>query len=395
MKSLADHKREPSARAIRQPLRAKYPLGILALLLILAILPNSPQSSQPVLAAGTDSAGAAKGVVWQIEPLWGKWPKTDWAGVTADARDMRAAGITWARIDVRQDGYSADYLDRVVAIAESYNIQLLAIVLKGSPATSLGTAADRQRYRTWLGGVVRRYSNTIRYWEIHNEPNLNQYWRQPEEQDDRDGYAQAAREYVLHLQDSYETIKAVDDTAQVLLGGLSSWKVAGFVEQLIAAQAYRYIDIVAFHPYGASPDEVATALDTFRAQLADSGQPELAAKPIWITEIGFHAQADWADLPGYTPTERQKAEALTAVMGALQRRNLQTPIFWYVLHEAGNYNGYGLLRRDRDTGETTYLPSYYAYQRLGDGAQQQRQCPYVPIFPYLRCMMQPSPLLYP
>jgi hypothetical protein len=395
MRSSVDQKRDQAARLMHQTTSVKYPLGILAFLLVIATLGNSYQSGRLALATETSGVAAAKGVVWQIEPMWGKWPKTDWAGVTADARDMRAAGITWARIDVRQDNYSADYLDRVVAIAESYNIQLLGLVLKGPPAASLGTAADRQRYRTWLSGVTYRYSKTIRYWEIHNEPNLNQYWRQPEAQDNGDAYARAVQDYVLYLKDSYETIKAVDNTAQVLLGGLSSWKATEFVEQLIDAQAYRYIDIVAFHPYGSSPDEVAAALDTFRVQLEDSGQPELIAKPIWITEIGFHSEADWADLPGHMPSERKKAEALTAVMSKIQSRDLQTPIFWYVLHEAGDYNGYGLLRRDPDTGETTYLPSYYAYQRLISSDQQQRQCPYLPIPPYLQCMIRPSPILFP
>jgi len=203
------------------------------------------------------------------------------------------------------------------------------------------------------------------------------------------------QEYVLHLKDSYDTIKAADDTAQILLGGLSSWKVGRFVDQLISAQAYRYIDIVAFHPYGSNPDEVAAALDAFQAQLQDSGQPELAAKPIWITEIGFHSEADWADLPGFMPSERKKAEALTAVIGKLRSRNVQSPIFWYVLHESGNYDGYGLLRRNPATNETTYLPSYYAYQRLADSEQEPKQCQYLSIPLYFQCMTKPSPVLYP
>lgn len=395
MRKLAGQKRGQAAHLLRHTPIAKYILGMLALLLVMPIFSSTPQHRQVALATETSSSFVTKGVVWQIEPMWGKWPNTDWDGVTADARDMRAAGITWARIDVRQDNYSAAYLDKVVAIANRYNIQLLALVFKGSPATALGTDTDRQRYRTWLSGITHRYSTTIHYWEIQNEPNLNQYWRQPQPKDDSDAYTKAVQDYVLHLKDSYETIKAADDTAQVLLGGLSSWKVSGFVDQLINAQAYRYIDIVAFHPYGSSPDEVAAALDVFRSQLENSGQPELAAKPIWITEIGFHSQADWTELPGYVPSERKKAEALTAVMNNIQSRNLQTPIFWYVLHESGDYNGYGLIRRDPNTGETTYLPSYTAYQHLADSDQHPRSCQYASIYLYLPCMTKPSPILYP
>lgn len=395
MRISADQKQLQAMRLPRQGAIAHYARGVLTYLLVVTILSSSSQNGQLVLATAASSAATAKGVVWQIEPLWGKWPATDWDGVIADARDMRAAGITWARIDVRQDNYSADYLDKVVAIADSYNIQLLALVLKGTPAASLGTEADRQRYRIWLDGVTRRYSKAIRYWEIHNEPNLNQYWRQPEAKADSDAYTRAVQEYVLHLKDSYDTIKAADDTAQILLGGLSSWKVGRFVDQLISAQAYRYIDIVAFHPYGSNPDEVAAALDAFQAQLQDSGQPELVAKPIWITEIGFHSEADWADLPGFMPSERKKAEALTAVIGKLRSRNVQSPIFWYVLHESGNYDGYGLLRRNPATNETTYLPSYYAYQRLADSEQEPKQCQYLSIPLYFQCMTKPSPVLYP
>jgi len=193
MRISADQKQLQAMRLPRQGAIAHYARGVLTYLLVVTILSSSSQSGQLVLATAASSAATAKGVVWQIEPLWGKWPATDWDGVIADARDMRAAGITWARIDVRQDNYSADYLDKVVAIADSYNIQLLALVLKGTPAASLGTEADRQRYRIWLDGVTRRYSKAIRYWEIHNEPNLNQYWRQPEAKEDSDAYTRAVQ----------------------------------------------------------------------------------------------------------------------------------------------------------------------------------------------------------
>lgn len=93
----------------------------------------------------------------------------------------------------------------------------------------------------------------------------------------------------------------------------------------------------------------------------------MAAKPIWITAIGFHTAPKW-HTPGPVPNEEVKADYLLQVLQLLRDANpTQAPIFWYVFTEnSATVNGYSLVQKNQTVTPVTaaYLPAYTALKEL-------------------------------
>ena len=135
--------------------------------------------------------------------------------------------------------------DAAIQAAKNQRISVVVVVHKTAPGKDLGTDADRAAYRTWLAEMVNRYKYHVKHWEIHNEPNLHYEWNI----DDSSGsnqaqYVASVQRYVSHLQDGFETVKANDPGATVLLAGLSEWTVERYMDVLVTTQAYRYFDVM-------------------------------------------------------------------------------------------------------------------------------------------------------
>lgn len=323
-------------------------------------VPSTPVQGQ-VKQSEQSSLSAQKGVTWQIEQMWGDWPRTRWDAVAQDAADIHNANITWARVSLPQDHPFA-YFDKVVQLARQYHIRLLALVYKSNPSNDLGSLDQRNAYKNWLAQAVQRYKSDVHYWEIQNEVNGPQYWNIDSNPDSNQAaYDASVGRFVQDMQDSYETIHANDSRSYVLYGGISQDNAERYIDSMIKQQAYRYMDIMAFHPYGSDAEVVVSRLRMLQSKMAT--RPGFASKPIWITEIGFHTQANWKDNPGYVPSEDVKAQRLVETIRALWANGVSAT-FWYTLHEPDNLNGYGLTRRDPTTLHTTYLAAYNAYKRL-------------------------------
>jgi exo-beta-1,3-glucanase (GH17 family) len=112
----------------------------------------------------------------------------------------------------------------------------------------------------------------------------------------------------------------------VLIGGLSEHAAERYVEELERhGMAWRFFDAFAFHPYASTPQKVLGRLNAIRAVLARD--PHLASKPVWITEVGFHAEQKNFPYPGKTPNEQVKASYLTQTYTALRDAGISAPIF--------------------------------------------------------------------
>ena len=279
--------------------------------------------------------------------------------MNSDFADMNAGNITWARIDLYKTASPNPAFDAAIQAAKDHGINLVVTVRKPWPDKDLGTDADRAAYRTWLAEMVNRYKYHVKHWEIHNEPNLHYEWNI----DDSSGsnqaqYVASIGRYVSHLQDGFETVKATDPVATVLFGGLSEWTVERYMDVLITTEAYRYFDVMSFHPYGYDPDRVLSRFNSFKAKMDLNSN--YAGKPVWVTEIGFNTS--WSNKAGYVTSEQQKADYLTQIMPRLYAAGAQLPIFWYTLHENENAGGYGLTLKDSTTLQTQYYPAFYAYR---------------------------------
>lgn len=322
----------------------------------------------PAFVVAPSDAADYKGMIWRAEDKWATADGYNWAGIESDLRDMQAAGAGWVRIAFKQD-MPLSFYDCLLPLVRQYGLKVLGNTRKMLAPKELGTPAEQEAYRTWLTEVVTRYQDHVRYWEIENETNIPSGWNICLDADCKESdpalYSQAVADYVALLQQAYTVIKGVDPALQVLIGGLCECGSERYIDELIKLDAYRYFDIMAFHPFGRSPEEVMARLDAAKAKLAQ--QPELAAKPIWITAIGYHT-ADWPGTPGRVADESVKADYLLQTLQMLREADgVEGPIFWYILSEPlAEVNGYGLMVKDveADPATATKLPAYQAYQAL-------------------------------
>lgn len=146
--------------------------------------------------------------------------------------------------------------------------------------TYVGTGSLRNfpRMDDWkkhIRDVVSRYKGTVRYFEIMNEPNL---FYEPEE-------------YVPYLKAAYETAKAVNPDC-VIIGicstGDFSGNLGGFFDACGKLGAFKYCDVVSFHPYSAQLDSDAVPAQQQILQLKEILKKYGAEKlPLWNTELYY------------------------------------------------------------------------------------------------------------
>jgi hypothetical protein len=131
-------------------------------------------------------------------------------------------------------------------------------------------------FGTYASAVAKRYTD-VTYWQIWNEPNNPIFW--PSGPD--------ASQYTRLLKAAYGKIKKANPRAQVVLGGISLNDL-DYVDELYAAGARKYFDILAVHLYNPAqaPERyLSNELEKLHATMARNGD---ATKSIWLTEIGWY-----------------------------------------------------------------------------------------------------------
>ncbi len=217
---------------------------------------------------------------------------------------MRQAGIGWARTDFdwsgvqREAGGAWDFslLERTVKMAEEGGITILPILAYDVPWAS-PAFRHLDAWRDYVRQTVSHFKGRLRYWEVWNEQDLEQFWKDTPN----------PANYTQLLKAAYEQIKAVDTDAVVLLGGLSGIPME-FIRGIYEAGGGAYFDVMNVHPYRYPkiPESPSLRDDLLRlrALMAEYGD---ADKPIWITEIGW-------------PTHRND----TALLADMVRAGLKT-----------------------------------------------------------------------
>lgn len=280
--------------------------------------------------------------------------------IESDTDDMAKVGAGWARIFVGRN-YNADRVDKMVLAADKKGVKPLMTYVKKTGSVTYGTEAEEAEEMAYLANLVSRYKGITKYWEIGNEPNLVSGTD-----------TEKLTNYAKHLRDCYNTIKAADADATVILGGISEWQsedwVAAFADITVDGNpAYKYFDEAAFHPYADNPDKCVARVTAFVDAMKEKWGVEM---PVWITEVGFHSMSDWdtSKTPGYVASEDIKAQYLTSVMNKLHAKlgNMQRPVLWYILHENGTAKGYGLTVKSVSDMhvEKTPLAAYNAMKNL-------------------------------
>ncbi|MGM0376835.1 MAG: cellulase family glycosylhydrolase [Bacteroidota bacterium] len=313
-------------------------------------------------------------------PAWRKWRNPNGTfftkGVNSDIEDIRYAGINWVRLKITGGESYNQTIDYKIDTLVNAGLNILVRYHKGTPESTYGTEEQEAKNEAYLRATVKRYKDRVKFWEIHNEPNLQQFWdigeRIGEGSSEPDTpYNTGVRKYVKHLIRSYRAIKSEDPDANVIMGGLSEWHLEPFMDRLKIEGAYEFCDEVAVHPYSrnpGNPKKVLSRLTAFKEKLDEWPIPH-NSKPIWITEIGFHTESNWT-APGMVETENVKAQYLTETMNLLKNNlNPLRPIFWYNLHENSScHNGFGLTQKCIVNGtlQRTPLPALDAYKAIAN-----------------------------
>jgi hypothetical protein len=292
------------------------------------LLPQTPQALE--LAAQANINWVRLGFYWEdLEPNAGQYDFADDDALVADTR--------------------ANHLNVLAILAYSTTWSTTAPDNPPSNLTHYPPRDDRE-WADYVAKVVSRFKDDIHYWEVWNEPDLAEFWNGTPAQ------------YASLLALTYSTIKQIDPTATVVLGGqafidVSDHDAGDFLTQILGDSehpAAANFDIAAFHYYQPA-DQASRWYERFRSTLSAFG---VGDRPIWITEAGLPG---WATSPNDHPDAGFEAQAawLDGTLPSLVELGASR-VFWFQLDENPYApSGFGLLGPD-----LTPRPAYEALQTL-------------------------------
>lgn len=244
-------------------------------------------------------------------------------------------------------------------------LDTLIILDYGNPLYEGGNAPTKREsikaFSRYCYTLAKELKGKVKYFEVWNEPNVDGFWRPRHD----------AKAYVRLLKEAYRSVKKGNPDATVLgitLAGLDEQ----FLNEVLDAGGYKYLDIVSIHPYcaPASPEEarIFERLEAIYKLFSRYGKP----KPIWLTEIG------WPTNIGGGVSEEQQAEMLARTyLLSLSVPYIPT-VFWYWFGPDGPdkewaEDRFGILHQDYSP-----KPAYGAYRTLTQllsGAEFPRTVP--------------------
>lgn len=181
--------------------------------------------------------------------------------------------FTWERIEKKPGRWNFSDFDRTIQLAKEQKINILPILDYDVPwARPAWKHPDA--WNEYVRRTVSRYAKDLRFWEVWNEQNGSNFWRD----------TASGKNYAALLKRTYETIKKIDPNLTVLYGGTSGVPLA-FIEESLKAGAGDYFDVMNIHPYHwqGIPEQMIRQFRELKALM----NRYAVHKPIWITEVGW------------------------------------------------------------------------------------------------------------
>lgn len=246
--------------------------------------------------------------------------------------------FSWREIEATHGEYDWAKWDRIVNAARANGIELVAVLYTapawsqrpGERAMSGAPPDNFSDYARFAGEFAKRYGDTLRYYQIWDEPNVEPNW----------GKRNAdATEYSQLLMPAAQAIRANDADAKILLAGLAmnlevqrphpNYSEILFLRGLYEMGAEKYFDIVAAKPYGmwTGPEDRTVNSDTLnfsrlillREEMLHYGDK---AKPIWAVETGWNAlPRNWTGEPSPWGTDTEEKQSDRLVRGLTRAQN--------------------------------------------------------------------------
>jgi uncharacterized protein (TIGR03437 family) len=215
-----------------------------------------------------------------------QWPAV--SGVIGAVRLWDADGAQWAEVNTSPGVYNWAGLDAHVQRALANNAEVLLCLgrtprwasARPDEACPYGPGqaaepANDQYWRDWVTAVATRFKGKIKYWEIWNEPN------------DQNFYSGTPERMIELARQAYELLKRIDPNNKIVTP--SYYKIEAF-DQYLALGGGNYADIIGYHFYPPAQDAQAPEvlyqwyIPALWQCLGRNGQQQ---KPLWNTEAGW------------------------------------------------------------------------------------------------------------
>lgn len=211
-------------------------------------------------------------VPFGIQRTWDSWPSVSWSALNP-AREA----YHWAVLDALVDDSLRHGVDLVYTFGyvPSWASTNAAGKCGAAPAGSCYAPTIRA-WKDFVSRIVARYKGKIRYWELWNEPDADNFWRGSNAQ------------MVAMAREAHAVVEAAGGT---LLSpspqGMRAWQ---WLDNYFSAGGAAYTDVISFHGYlHGAPEMLPTLIANIRRVQARHG---LAALALWDTEHSWGA-ADW------------------------------------------------------------------------------------------------------
>ena len=230
---------------------------------------------------------------------WNTPSQADFGRMSAAGAGTYRVNFPWSQVEPTRGRRDWSHTDQIMRRASARKMQVMPVLI-ASPKFAASRNAYPPRgefhddYAAFVRDAVGRYGaegefwdlnrslpyRPIKAWQVWNEPNFAPYWnRRPD-----------ARSYVRFLKLTHDAIASQDESAKVVLGGLSDTKLNGrpnlvpFLGQVYRAGGARYFDIAAVNLYAGLPKDVLFLIRTIRSRMRRSGD---SRTQLWLTEFGW------------------------------------------------------------------------------------------------------------
>jgi hypothetical protein len=256
--------------------------------------------------------------------------------------------------------------DRYVKLAATNDISILACIQSVPKWAS--SFPDKTDYETYIPAdwdtyvnfvrkLVRRYKWHIRHWQVGNETNLGSL----KSVEGQSGIVTVPL-YIKLCRKTYETIKAEQPEAVVVMGGLSEWEGMPYLKALFEQGVTDYVDVIGYHPYASTVEQTISKIDAVLALMGEFDVKE----PLWIDEIHWTVLT-WPNIHTNCMVANESIRASNLGQLYRQLRNKIDKVFWYRTgsHYPDDNEGAALLRY---AGHSNFRPTeaYYTYRRQGN-----------------------------
>lgn len=292
-------------------------------------------------------------------------PESEWDLLADAGFKLVRFNMHWSSVEksrgvynFKQDGQ--DY-DRLVEAMASRGIRVSFHLAYENPLYDQGyaphTPAGRAAFARFAAACAARYKGEFIIWEIWNEPNVDQFWRDAPKTDTprHTLYAELAREAIVAMR--------VVDPAAVILGPSvgpldrpESWE---FIREMGRTGVLAMVDGVSVHPYRSTPPETAVLDYDWLEDLIRQYVP--AGKPIYNTEVG-RSTGIYPGAPRITEDEQARRLVQTYFVDRLHGVPLTVWYNWADLGLDRNavHDNFGVVTFHRDR----LKPSYHAARVL-------------------------------